>query len=519
MAGVTLDARVSQDQNSASGTVASPKFSTVSGNELLLAFISTDDVSSPNITVKSVTGAGLTWSLVVRTNTQSGTSEIWRSFAPSVLTSASISVQLSQSVVSSLTVMTFSGVNTSGTNGSGAIGAVGSGNANPGAPAASLVTTQNNSVVVGVGNDYDNAIARTPASGQAIVHQSLASSGDTYWVQWQNSPVAAKGSKFTLSDTAPSGDRYNLSLCEVVPAAAAATLQVQTSAANLNFGSVADGSTVTQSWTISSVGTGPVTLTSASISGTGFALGATSFPVTLASGHSLTLQVEFDPKSAGAVSGKVSVNSNATNENPAVATLTGTGTTAAAAPQITLSSSSLSFGDVTDGSSATQSVTLTSTGNSPVTISSESETGSTFSLASDNFPITLNPGQTTTLSAVFKPVSPGAFGGEIGIVSNSAKGSTQQLSLSGTGVAAPHTVTLSWSPPTSSPVPVAGYNIFRAPSGGSFTQVNSSLDEGTSYVDSNVTGGDTYDYEVRSVATSGSESTASAEIAVAIPSP
>jgi len=40
------------------------------GNELLLAFISTDYLSGTNTKVNSITGAGLTWVLVVRTNVQ-----------------------------------------------------------------------------------------------------------------------------------------------------------------------------------------------------------------------------------------------------------------------------------------------------------------------------------------------------------------------------------------------------------------------------------------------------------------
>jgi hypothetical protein len=193
-------------------------FSTTSANELLLAYVATDYLSGANTTVTNVTGAGLKWALVIRTNTQGGTSEIWRAFATSPLTNVIVTGTLSQSVVSSITVMSFKGVDTSGTNGSGAVGAIGTGNAFEGLPSASLVTTRNNSWVFGVGNDFDNAISRTPVSGQSIVHQDLAPSNDTYWVQMQNGPTAWSGTNVTLSDTAPATDRYNLSLCEVLPA-------------------------------------------------------------------------------------------------------------------------------------------------------------------------------------------------------------------------------------------------------------------------------------------------------------
>ena len=216
-AAIAIDATASRDLATKSTAMTTPVFSTNSGNELLLAFMSTDYMSGTNTTVTSVTGAGLTWALVVRTNAQNGTSEIWRAFAPSPLTNVSVTATTSQSVVSSITVMSFTGVDTSGANGSGAIGAIGSGNASSGAPVAALMTTRANSWVFGAGTDYDNAISRTTAPGQSIVHQNLPSIGDTYWVQKQNSPTAVVGTTVAINDTAPTTDRYNLSSCEILP--------------------------------------------------------------------------------------------------------------------------------------------------------------------------------------------------------------------------------------------------------------------------------------------------------------
>ena len=213
-----IDAKAFGDQASPSSTLMTAAFSTSSANQLLLAYVATDYLSGANTTVTNVTGAGLNWVLVLRTNTQGGTSEIWRAFAPSPLNSVQVTATLSQSVLSSITVMSFKGVDTTGTNGSGAIGATGTGNAAVGLPSASLVTTRNNSWVFAVGNDYDNAIARTLPAGQTLVHQDLAPTGDTYWVQMQNSPTPWSGTKVTINDAAPNSDRFNLSLCEVLPA-------------------------------------------------------------------------------------------------------------------------------------------------------------------------------------------------------------------------------------------------------------------------------------------------------------
>lgn len=215
--GLALDSSVSEDGTTASSSITSPSFSTKTGNELLLAFISTDYLGGANTTVTSVSGGGLAWTLAVRANGESGTSEIWRAFATSALTNVSVTANLSQSVVSSITIETITGADATGVNGSGAVGATASKSAASGAPSASLVTTRSGSWTFGVGNDFANAIARTPSSGQSLIHQDLTTAGDTYWVQMQNSTTPLSGTTVSISDTAPTGDMYNLAAVEVLP--------------------------------------------------------------------------------------------------------------------------------------------------------------------------------------------------------------------------------------------------------------------------------------------------------------
>jgi len=236
-AGVSVDAAISGNASRAASSISTPSFSTQTGNELLLAFVATDYISGSNTTVTNVTGAGVNWTLVKRTNTQKGTAEIWRAFATTPLTNATVTATLSQSVLSLLTVVTYAGVDTSGTNGSGAIGATATGNAKKGAPSASLVTTRNGSWVFGVGNDYDNAIARTPDSGQSLVSQYLTPAGDTYWVQKQDAPTALAGTTVKIDDTAPTGDRFNLSAVEVLPSVASTGFTISGTIAPASVGS------------------------------------------------------------------------------------------------------------------------------------------------------------------------------------------------------------------------------------------------------------------------------------------
>ena len=185
---IGIDQTVSGDRSNSSSTASTPIFSTRSGNELLLAFISTDAKKS-GMMVNSVSGGGLTWTLVARTNVQLGTAEIWRAFAIPALSGVSVRASLSQNVASSITVVSFTDVDPSGINGSGGIGAIASANSSSGAPTVSLVTTRANSWVFAVGTDWDRAVSRTPGPNQILVHQFMPRVGDTYWVQRQSDPT------------------------------------------------------------------------------------------------------------------------------------------------------------------------------------------------------------------------------------------------------------------------------------------------------------------------------------------
>ncbi len=210
---LAIDKTASKDRSTGAKTIVTPAFTTAAANELLLAFVSTDATSSgTNTTVTGITGGSLAWTLVRRTNTQRGTAEVWRAFAPAVLTNATVTATTSASVAASITVVTFTGADPAG-----GIGASASGSAASGAPTASLITTRANSWVFGVGTDWDNATARTVPSNQTMVHQYLATVGDTYWVQRMASPTPTVGTVVTINDTAPTGDRYNLTIVEVLP--------------------------------------------------------------------------------------------------------------------------------------------------------------------------------------------------------------------------------------------------------------------------------------------------------------
>ena len=185
---------------------------------------------------------------------------------------------------------------------------------------------------------------------------------------------------------------------------------------------------------------------------------------------------------------------------------------------LSIEATSIAFGDVVLNSPATQSLTLSSTGTAPVTVSAATVTGTGFTASGVTFPLTLNPNQTATLSVQFDPTVAGAATGQLTITSNSSTGTSAVVSLSGTGAATTYEVNLNWDAPTSSPDPVAGYNVYRSPSGAySYAQLNSSEVAQAAYTDTSVQAGQTYDYIVESVDASGVTSAPSNMASVTLP--
>ena len=193
-------------------------------------------------------------------------------------------------------------------------------------------------------------------------------------------------------------------------------------------------------------------------------------------------------------------------------------TAASSSPTLSVNATTIAFGNVNLNSPATQTLILTSTGSAAVTVSAATVTGSGFTVSGVTFPITLNPNQTATLSVQFDPTVAGAVTGQLTITSNSSTGSSAVVSLTGTGAAASHQVSLSWNAPVNSPDPVAGYDVYRALSGSStYTQLNSTATTQTTYTDTNVQNSQTYDYIVESVDASGIQSVPSNTAVVSIP--
>jgi len=288
--------------------------------------------------------------------------------------------------------------------------------------------------------------------------------------------------------------------------------QISVVPASVGFGNVTVGVTNTQTLAISNPGTATLSVTQASLVGTGFGFSGLTLPLSVPPGVSSVFTVSFTPTSASSLSGNLTLVNNTPN-SPFIVPLAGTGVSPIT--QLMASPSSLSFGSITTGASGTQSVTLANTGNSSVSVSQISTSGAGFSAAGFALPVTLAAGQSTSFSVTFAPTTTGSLSGNVTVTSN-ATNSPLAIALSGSGAAVvSHSVILNWTPSTSS---YAGFNVYRgALSGGPYTKVNSTLISAMSFSDSSVSSGQTYYYVATEVDSTGAESIYSSEVIATIP--
>jgi hypothetical protein len=282
-------------------------------------------------------------------------------------------------------------------------------------------------------------------------------------------------------------------------------------ASSLSFGGVQVGHSQTLSETLTNSGGSSLSVTQANVTGTGFSVTGLSLPLTLVAGQSFTFGAVFTPTSAGSVSGKIAVVSNGSNPNLAIS-MSGSG---ALTGQLTVSPALLSFGSVVVGQSKSLTATLNATGSS-VTISSVATGTSEFVLSGQSFPLSIAAGSSATITVTFTPQASGTASDSASFTSNAAN--TPVEALTGNGTAPPqHSVDLTWNP---SPSAVNGYNIYRSgTSGGPYSQINSTIDSATSYIDNTVAAGNTYFYVTTAVDANGVESVNSNQVKTVIPTP
>ena len=369
---------------------------------------------------------------------------------------------------------------------------------------------------------------QTVTAGQPAMFTVAAGGTAPLGYQWQKSGANIAGATSASYTTPATTTSDNGSTFAVVVnntagtvTSSAATLTVnpapvpgiQVSSSTIDFGNDVVGSKSSQVLIITNSGTATLTITQVNQTGSAFSDSGFSLPLNVNAGKLTTITVAFLPTLIGTVSGNISIVSNAPTSPTSVA-LAGTGI--AATLTLSISPTSLSFGNITTGTSSTsQNVSISNTGNASVTISQITLSGSDYTMTGGSAPVTLSPSQNLNLTILFSPTVAGSLNETISIVSN-ASGSPATVSLSGTGVApVQHSVALTWNASTST---VAGYNVYRSTvSGNSYTRINSALVASVTYTDSTVQGGTTYYYVTTAVDSGSAESANSNEASATIP--
>jgi hypothetical protein len=215
-------------------------------------------------------------------------------------------------------------------------------------------------------------------------------------------------------------------LVQVVNSPANASL----SPSSLSFPSTPVGqSSAVQTVTLSNTGT--LSLTVIGISASANFSETNNCGTSVAGGQSCTISVTFTPMQGGSISGAITVNDNAGQQQ---VPLTGTGQ----GPAATLSPASLTFVNQAVGTtSSPQTVTVTNSGNTTLTITSIKITGAgSGNFAQTNNCGTLSAGSACTIKATFTPTSANTFTASISIYDN-LPGSPQSVLLTGSTQSAP----------------------------------------------------------------------------------
>lgn len=235
------------------------------------------------------------------------------------------------------------------------------------------------------------------------------------------------------ADAAPncvalSFDGFGVHTGTVTMATPAASLSVT----GLSFGALAVGTTsVPQPVVVTSSGVGQLRISGVSVDGAFSATHDCADP--LAPGSSCTIEVSFEPTTAGVQPGRLLVQTNAAATPVLEVSLAGEGT---AAPIASVSPSGLAFSDQAVGTtSGAQTLTLSNAGSAALELTAIEVTGD-FAQA-NACPSVLDVGASCSIDVTFAPTETGNRSGRIELATNDPERALLTVTLEGAGVGAP----------------------------------------------------------------------------------
>ncbi|MFQ6091535.1 MAG: choice-of-anchor D domain-containing protein [bacterium] len=197
-----------------------------------------------------------------------------------------------------------------------------------------------------------------------------------------------------------------------------------------DFGEVVVDSSATWAAPMANLGVGELVVDSIFTVGSDFSVEEIGYPLVLAERESVFVAVSFTPSSAQAVRGSLVVLSNDPDEERFVLPLWGRGI----APDIDLSPTSYNFGEVDVGEVAETDFMVYNRGRVELALDSVKAQPSPFSVLRPDFPQTVAPGGSLTVTASFAPTSLGDVVGSLTVFSSDPDEGQLSVALRGRGV-------------------------------------------------------------------------------------
>ena len=259
----------------------------------------------------------------------------------------------------------------------------------------------------------------------------------TISVKFQPSAAGTRTAAVTITDNAGSSP-------QAIPLSGIGTaISVSLTPSSLAFNAQDVGSTSNpQSVTLQNTGSGPLTISSISFTGTNKSdfsqkNNCPAGPAaTLAAGLSCTIDVAFAPTDTGSRAALLTISDDA-GSSPQSVTLSGTGT----APAVQFSALVVQFGATIVGTSAGNTpVQVTNSGNGPLVITQVGFTGSNMAdfqvsgtcIGMSGASVTVAPGAACEIDVNFKPTATGTRNAVLSVTDNAAGSPQQVVQLSGT---------------------------------------------------------------------------------------
>ncbi len=189
---------------------------------------------------------------------------------------------------------------------------------------------------------------------------------------------------------------------------------ISLSSDSVNYGSIDVGVGKEVDITIENTGNATLTISSIEVSDESI-FSASLSSMTIAPGTPATLTTRFLPGEAKSYSGTITIRSNAGNLPAAVVSLSGVGTAVSVGPILSLSTREVDFGSVYVNGEASQSVSISNTGDEPLVITSIGKPGF---LSVDWAKKTIGVNGQEPLTLTFKPGSATSYSGTVVIYSN-----------------------------------------------------------------------------------------------------